>query len=306
MTLAIVTHPACLEHFMGRDHPERPARLKTVLRLIGEPPFDSLPRFVAPRATGIQLRRAHGEDYVQKLVDLSPPEGLVALDPDTYMGPASLEAGLRAAGAVCLAVDQIKAGAAGRVFCAVRPPGHHAERSRAMGFCLFNNVAVGTLHALEAHHLNRVAIVDFDVHHGNGTQAIFQADPRVLYLSSHQSPLFPGTGEPDSGNEHVVDAALPPGSGSDEFRSAWADELLPALEDFQPEMIFVSAGFDGHRDDPLAQLELEHEDFAWITRRLREAADRSAQGRLVSTLEGGYDLDALRECVAAHLIVLMD
>lgn len=305
MSLTIITHPACLAHEMGEGHPECPDRLAAVLEVLDASPFDRLPREEAPRAETTQLERVHDPDYVRRLFDMSPAEGLVMLDPDTRMGPPSLEAALRAAGAVLRGTDLVMGGAGRRVFCAVRPPGHHAEPDKAMGFCLFNSVAVAALHALEHHGLERVAVVDFDVHHGNGTQAAMAAEPRCLYLSSHQSPLYPGTGRADDrGAGNIVNAPLPPGAGTEPFRAAWEETLLPALAEFRPQLIFVSAGFDGHRADPLATMELETEDFGWLTGRLAEVADEHAQGRLVSALEGGYDLAALKDSVRAHLEVL--
>lgn len=306
MTLTIITHPSGLEHEMGEGHPERPERLAAVLEVLGQPPFDGLPREEAPRAETAQLERVHDPAHVRRLFDLSPSDGLVLLDPDTRMGPPSLEAALRAAGALIRGTDLALSGAGTRVFCPVRPPGHHAEPDKAMGFCLFNNVAVAAAHALEEHGLERVAVVDFDVHHGNGTQAAMAAEPRCLYLSSHQSPLYPGTGAADErGAGNIVNAPLPPGAGSEAFRAAWEETLLPALAQFRPQLILVSAGFDGHRADPLATMELEAGDFGWLTGRLAELADEHARGRLVSTLEGGYDLDALRDSVRAHLEALM-
>jgi acetoin utilization deacetylase AcuC-like enzyme len=305
MTLTIITHPAGLEHSMGEGHPERPERLAAVLELLDQPPFDQLPREEAPRADRAQLERVHDPAHVRRLFDMSPAEGLIMLDPDTRMGPSSLEAALRAAGAVIRGTDLVLGEAGGRVFCPVRPPGHHAEPDKAMGFCLFNSVAVAAAHALEHHGLDRVVIVDFDVHHGNGTQAAMADEPRCLYLSSHQSPLYPGTGGADErGSGNIVNAPLSPGAGSEAFREAWEETLLPALAEFRPQLIFISAGFDGHRADPLATMELETEDFGWLTRKLVEVADEHAQGRLVSALEGGYDLEALKDSVGAHLEAL--
>lgn len=305
MTITIITHPAGLEHNMGEGHPERPERLAAVLELLDRPPFDQVPREEAPRADRGQLERVHDPAHVRRLFDMSPAEGLVMLAPDTRMGPPSLEAALRAAGAVIRGTDLVLGEAGGRVFCAVRPPGHHAEPDKAMGFCLFNSVAVAAAHALGHHGLERVAIVDFDVHHGNGTQAAMAGEPRCLYLSSHQSPLYPGTGHSDErGSGNIVNAPLPPGAGSEAFREAWESILLPALAEFRPQLIFISAGFDGHRADPLATMELEAGDFAWLTRKLVALADEHAQGRVVSALEGGYDLEALQDSVRAHLDTL--
>jgi acetoin utilization deacetylase AcuC-like enzyme len=298
----IFTHAACLAHDPGQGHPECPERLQAVLAALAGPRFAALPRHEAPAASHAQLAGAHTAALVARVEACSPRTGHVRLDPDTAMSPASLDAALRAAGAVCAAIDAVAAGPARRAFCAVRPPGHHATRDIAMGFCLFNSVAVGARHAQRAHGFRRIAIIDFDVHHGNGTQDIFWDDPGVLYASSHQAPLYPGTGRADergtSGN--VVNAILPPGSGSAEFRAAWADAVLPAIDAFAPELLLVSAGFDAHRLDPLANLDLDTVDYAWITAELAALADRHAQGRMVSSLEGGYSLTALRESTAAH------
>ena len=306
MTLRCQTHPACLQHDTGAGHPESPARLRAVLQVLDDPRFAAIERVEAPRATREQLLRVHDASHVESIFAHAPESGSLRLDPDTVMSPASLEAALRAAGAACAAVDVVMRGETARAFCAVRPPGHHATPHAAMGFCIFNNIAAAAAQALDGHGLERVAIVDFDVHHGNGTQDIFWNDPRVLFASSHQMPLYPGTGAADErGAGNIVNAPLPPDAGSREFRAAWEDTLLPALAAHRPQLLLVSAGFDAHRRDPLAQLRLEAEDYAWITRRLRELADTHAQGRIVSSLEGGYDLEALRDSVAAHLDALM-
>jgi acetoin utilization deacetylase AcuC-like enzyme len=304
--MRLYTHPACLQHDPGSGHPESPARLRAVLEALDDPRFAQVERAEAPRATREQLLRVHEPAYVESIYANAPQSGSLRLDPDTVMSPASLEAAERAAGAVCAAVDAVIAKETRRAFCAVRPPGHHATPDAAMGFCIFNGIAVAAAHALEAHGLERVAILDSDVHHGNGTQDIFWREPRVLYLSSHQMPLYPGTGaRNERGVSNVVNAPLPPQAGSHEFRAAWDDLLFPALENFRPQLLLVSAGFDAHRLDPLAQLQLETEDYAWITRRICDLADEHAQGRVVSVLEGGYSLDALRESVAAHVAELM-
>jgi acetoin utilization deacetylase AcuC-like enzyme len=259
----------------------------------------------APRATPGALSRAHAASLLATVLDTAPT-GRTMLDPDTVLSPDSAEAALRAAGAGIAAVDAVLGGATTRAFCAVRPPGHHATADTAMGFCLFNNVAIAALHALDVHGLARVAIADFDVHHGNGTQAIFERDPRVLFASSHQMPLYPDTGHADErGIGNIVNAPLPPGAGGEAFREAWESRLLPAIEAFAPQLLLVSAGFDAHRRDPLAQLELEAGDYAWLTLQLAAIADRHAGGRIVSLLEGGYDLDALRECSVAHVGALL-
>ncbi|WP_211306295.1 histone deacetylase family protein [Fulvimonas soli] len=304
--MRLYTHPACLAHDPGEGHVETPARLRAVLRALDRDRFAALDRVEAPRATPEQLRRVHTAAHVERILGLAPAEGTVRLDEDTLMSPGSAEAALRAAGAAVAAVDAAMAGHGVRAFCAVRPPGHHATADRAMGFCLFNNVAVAAAHAIAAHGLRRVAIADFDVHHGNGTQAIFEREPRVLFVSSHQSPLYPGTGgEDERGVDNVVNAPLAPGEGSHAFRELWEGALLPRLHAFRPQLVLVSAGFDAHRDDPLADLRLNGEDYAWITARLVRLADAHADGRLVSTLEGGYDLAALAASAAAHVEALM-
>jgi len=303
--MRLYTHPVCLQHDPGMGHPESPARLRAVLEALDDPRFAQLERVEAPRATREQLLRVHEPAYVESIYANAPQSGSLRLDPDTVMSPASLEAAERAAGAVCAAVDAVMANQTTRAFCAVRPPGHHATPDAAMGFCIFNGIATGAAHALVAHGLERVAILDPDVHHGNGTQDIFARVPRVLYLSSHQMPLYPGTGSiNERGVGNIVNAPLPPQAGSREFRAAWDEILFPALESFRPQLLLVSAGFDAHRLDPLAQLQVETEDYAWITRRLCDLAGEHAQGRVISVLEGGYDLGALRECTAAHVDTL--
>ncbi|MDZ4814161.1 MAG: histone deacetylase family protein [Pseudomonadota bacterium] len=296
----ILTHPACALHDMGPGHPESPARLAAVLSALDAPPLAAIRRLLAPAASIEQLRRAHDVCLIERVFASAPISGLSRLDGDTAMNPNSLDAALHAAGAVVAGVDAVLQGQTDRVFCAVRPPGHHATHVDAMGFCLFNNVAVGAAHAM-ALGLERVAIIDFDVHHGNGTQNIFADDPRVLYASSHQWPLYPGTGaESEHGVGNIHNAVLMPGARSLEFREAWMLQLLPAIAAFKPQLMLISAGFDAHRLDPLAQLNLGAEDFAWVTRALVAIAERHAMGRVVSTLEGGYSLTALRECTAAH------
>ncbi|MFC3650224.1 histone deacetylase family protein [Dyella humi] len=305
--LQLFTHSVCLQHDPGPGHAESPARLRAVLEALDQDRFATVDRVEAPRATREQLLRVHTQAHVDRILAITPESDTVRLDEDTLMSPASAEAGLRAAGAVVAAVDAVMAGHATRAFCAVRPPGHHATPDAAMGFCLFNNIAVGAAHALTAHGLKRVAIADFDVHHGNGTQDIFQREPRVLFISSHQWPLYPGTGSADEqGMGNVINAPLSPGEGSYEFRALWSDALLPRLHAFKPQLLLVSAGFDAHQRDPLANLELQSEDYAWITERLVDLAQAHAGGRLVSTLEGGYDLSALAASASAHVSALMD
>jgi acetoin utilization deacetylase AcuC-like enzyme len=301
MTLAYLTHPACRLHDMGSRHPERAERLSAIEDALKAFELDGfLTRYEAPRATDEQLSRAHGQDYVASLRARAPVEGRVRLDPDTSMGPGTLEAALRAAGAAVRAVDLVMQESHHRAFCNVRPPGHHAERNRAMGFCLFNNIAVGAAHALEMHGLKRVAIVDFDVHFGNGTVEIFEPDARVLVCSTYQYPLYPGMNPPSVAG-HIVNSPLPAGAGGDEFREAVRTDWLPALAEFAPQLLFVSAGFDAWAGDPLAGLQLTEADFGWVTEQLCAVAGHSASGRIVSTLEGGYALEGLAACAAAHI-----
>jgi acetoin utilization deacetylase AcuC-like enzyme len=306
MTTLLLTHEACLAHNPGSHHPESPARLKAVMDGLSAAPFAKLKRKRAPDADLDDIARCHPRAFVDAVLAAVPKQGYAAIDSDTVMSPGSGEAALRAAGAMVAAVDAVIAGEAKNAFCAVRPPGHHAEPEHPMGFCIFNNVAIGAEHARRAHKLERVAVVDFDVHHGNGTQAIFEADPHVFFASTHQSPLYPGTGAAsERGVGNVVNVPLRPMSGSAEFRAGMTDKILPALESFRPQLVLVSAGFDAHRADPLAQLLLEEADYAWVTERLLETAGRHAEGRLVSTLEGGYDLEALAASAEAHVGALL-
>jgi acetoin utilization deacetylase AcuC-like enzyme len=306
MTTFLYTHPACLDHDPGRRHPESPARLRAVLAALDDPEFARLERREAPEAAREDLLRVHPRRHVEGILAAVPKTGHVGIDADTVLSPASGEAALRAAGAVTAAVDAVVAKEADNAFCAVRPPGHHAEPQRAMGFCLFNNAAIGALRAREAHGLGRVAVVDFDVHHGNGTQAAFEADGGLFYASTHQYPLYPGTGAAsETGVGNVVNVPLRPMAGSSQFRLGVTQRILPALDAFRPELVVVSAGFDAHRSDPLAQLMLEEADYTWVTEKLLEVAYRHAAGRLVATLEGGYDLPALAASAAAHIRVLM-
>lgn len=307
MNTALFSHPACLEHDTGEEHPECPARLRAVLAALEDENFMFLDRRDAPLATRAQLERVHPAAHVAEVLDSIPVQGIRSIDDDTVISPGSGEAALRAAGAVIAAVDAVCGGEIRNAFCAVRPPGHHAEPDKSMGFCLFNNVAVGAAHARAVHGLKRIAIIDFDVHHGNGTQSFVEHDPDLLYASTHQWPLYPGTGSvKERGDfDNVVNACLPPMAASPEFRHAVQLQLLPRLDAFRPELVLISAGFDGHSRDPLGGLHLTEADFAWITTKLGEIADRHAQGRLVSCLEGGYDLRALASCAAAHVKALM-
>jgi acetoin utilization deacetylase AcuC-like enzyme len=308
VTTALITHLACLEHDTGPYHPESADRLRAVLGALESEEFAALLREVAPAATVEQLTRVHPLNYVEALLAVRPGAGeSVQIDADTVMSEGSAEAALRAAGAAVMGVDAVMEGWARSVFAAVRPPGHHAEPKRPMGFCLFNNAAVAAMHARARWGVQRVAVVDFDVHHGNGTQAMFAADPDLFYASSHQSPCYPGTGEPwDRGvANNIVNAPLRPGEGSAAFHAAWERDILPELDRFAPGLLIISAGFDAHKADPLAQLRLETADYTWITNELIAIAERHCGGRVVSVLEGGYDLDALAAASAAHVRALM-
>lgn len=301
MTTALYTHASSAEHDTGAGHPERAARIEAVDAALSGVSWSRLLRKEAPRATKEQLSRVHAGGYVDLILENIPEDGYANLDPDTVLSPGTGEAALRAAGAIISAVDDVVAGTVDNAFCAVRPPGHHAEPERGMGFCLFNNVAVGAQHARGVHGLQRVAIVDFDVHHGNGTQAAFCDDPNTLFASTHQFPHYPGTGaESETGVGNIFNAPLDADAGGAEFRAAMNNKILPALRAFRPDIVFVSAGFDAHARDPLASLRLEEPDFEWATIRLQEIAGEYADGRLISTLEGGYDLEALSSSVQAH------
>ncbi|MFO1186332.1 MAG: histone deacetylase family protein [Alphaproteobacteria bacterium] len=310
-TTALITHPACLSHETPPGHPERVDRLRAVLAALDDAGFSGLDRRDAPLADIEAIARVHDRGMIEAVLAAIPTEesgvSFVQLDGDTYASPGSREAALRAAGALQLGVDLVVAGDVENAFCAVRPPGHHAERDATMGFCLFNNIAIGALHARSRHGLKRIAVVDFDVHHGNGTQHNFEEDRNLFFLSTHQMPLYPGTGAASERGKfrNVVNLPLPPGAGSQEFRLAMAKTGFPALEDFAPDLILVSAGFDAHKRDPLAGLTFETSDFAWVTRELKALAAGSAKGRIVSTLEGGYDLQALADSAAAHVAALM-
>jgi len=306
MTTLYYTHQACLGHDTGPGHPERAERLRAVHAALEGPDFAKLERRTPPRAETAWIERVHREEHVRGILDAVPTTDYARLDPDTVISPGSGEAALRAAGAVVAAVDAVCAGEAKNAFCAVRPPGHHAEPSRAMGFCLFNNVAVGATRARSEHQLRRVAVVDFDVHHGNGTQAAFAADSGVFFGSSHQYPFYPGTGAAgETGCGNIVNAPLPAGAGATEFRAAWSERILPALAAFAPQFVLISAGFDAHDADPLAAISLNKEDYRWITAEIAAIAELHAGGRVVSTLEGGYDLNALAASVSTHVAALM-
>ncbi|MEJ2256643.1 MAG: histone deacetylase family protein [Woeseiaceae bacterium] len=306
MPTAFFSHPACLRHDTGADHPETARRLSAIAdRLLASGLSNVLQNYDAPVVSREQLLRVHDSEYVDAIEHSIPEDGFARLDPDTIVSPGSLDAAWHAAGALTAAVDLVVAGTADNAFCAVRPPGHHAERNEAMGFCLFNNVAVGAAHALAAHGLARVAIVDFDVHHGNGTEDMFNDDDRVLFCSTFQHPYFPYTPLREN-TPNRISMPLEAGAGSDEFRNAVREQWLPALERFEPELILVSAGFDAHVADDMAMLNLVDDDYRWVTEKIVAAAQASASGRIVSTLEGGYELHSLARCTEIHLRVLMD
>lgn len=305
--LLLLSHPDCAGHDPVPGHPERPARLAAALAAFRHPALAPCPSLPAPLASREQLCLAHDAAHVERIWSAGEAGSQVQLDPDTAIAAGSLAAARRAAGAVIAGVDAVLEGSARRVFCAVRPPGHHATARQAMGFCQFNNIAIGARHALSRHGLERVAVIDFDVHHGNGSQAIFWQDPAVMVASSHQWPLYPGSGRDTETGDHgnIVNLTLPAGTGGDGFRAAWRERTLPRLEAFAPQLVLVSAGFDGHRDDPLGGLALVEDDYHWLTGELVALADRHAGGRLVSALEGGYDLAALTTCVQAHALALL-
>ncbi len=308
MPTLLIANPHGLDHVMPPGHPEQIPRLEAVNRALSAPEFAGLSRMTAPQATEDQLRLGHPQDYIDGIRAAIPTEGLRALDPDTHASPGSWVAALDGVGGCIAAVDAVLDGRARNAFVATRPPGHHAERDRAMGFCLFSNIAIAAKYALAERGLKRVAVVDFDVHHGNGTQDVLWDVPDALFISSHQMPLYPGTGAPSErgGSNNILNVPLPPGSDGATMRNAYTTQVFPRLETWKPDLILISAGFDAHIDDPLANLAWTTEDFAWVTKKLCEMADTLCAGRVVSTLEGGYDLPALADATAAHVRVLME
>lgn len=307
MTTLYLTHTCFLEHDTGPGHPERPDRLRAIEKILSHELFDDLLSEEPPIADEATIALAHPDSYIAEIKSRRPHEGLIRLDPDTVMSPGTWHAALKAVGAGIKAVDKVMSGQVQNAFCAVRPCGHHAETARAMGFCIFDNVAIAGLYARKQHGVERVAVIDFDVHHGNGTQDIFWSDKELFFASTHQMPLFPGTGAlSETGVGNIFNAPLRAGDGGDQFREAFDTRILPALDNFAPDLILISAGFDAHKNDPLANIGLVEEDFAWVTQRVVELADKHSHGRLVSMLEGGYDLTGLAKSVGVHVKVLMD
>ena len=307
MTTLVVSHPQCLEHLTPFGHPERPDRLRMITHVLEHERFSDLARDEAPLVSIEAIARVHPSDYIERLDNATPLVGLVQVDGDTTLSPGSYEAARRSAGGGVFAVDEVMTGKVANAFVSTRPPGHHAETSTAMGFCMFNNAAIAARHACAVHGVERVAIMDFDVHHGNGTQDIFWSDPDVMYLSTHEMPLYPGTGAANETGAYnqIVNAPLAAGDGGSEFREAFDIVILPRLKAWKPDLLIISAGFDAHQRDPLANINLTEVDFAWATKRLMEIADEACGGRVVSLLEGGYDLEGLGRSVAAHVMALM-
>lgn len=308
MNTQLYTHATCIEHDPGSYHPECPDRLRAVMQGLEAEDFQYLERHEAPVIDMQDVERVHRSDYVQAVIDNVPKEGRIHLDADTAMSPKSLEAARRASGAAVAAVDAVIDGQAKNAFCAVRPPGHHAESGHAMGFCLFNSAAIAAFHAQAKHGLKRVAVIDFDVHHGNGTQHSFEQFESMFYGSSHQYPFYPGSGAAsETGVAHnICNVPLAAGAGTAEFRAAYTDTIIPALIEFDPELLIISAGFDAHERDPLAQLRVKTDDYLWVTRKLLDTADECCDGRAVSMLEGGYDLQALKDSSSVHVKALME
>ena len=308
MSTAFFTDPACLTHITPPGHPEQVARLHAILRVLDGADFAALDRRQAQPASVEELLRCHPQSYIDRIRAAIPAQGSHQLDPDTHVSPGSWDAAVNGLGAVLAALDTVMAGEAANAFAAIRPPGHHAETATPMGFCLFGTVAIAAKRALDHHGLSRVAVLDFDVHHGNGTQDLLWDEPRALFVSSHQFPLWPGTGRADEVGAHdnILNLPIAPNTAGPAFRAAWEETVFPRVEAFKPELILISAGFDAHANDPLAQLNLHDDDFIWITNRICDIADRHAGGRVVSALEGGYDLDALAASTAAHVKTLME
>ena len=301
MRTAYITHDDCLKHDMGLDHPECPARMHAIKdQLIASGLLDFLSHYEAPRASKEQLARVHNNDYIDAIFHQSPQSGLMQIDDDTAMNPHTLSAALHAAGATIKGVDLVMSGEMQNAFCNIRPPGHHAGRAGASGFCIFNNIAIAAAHAIEHYGLQRVAIADFDVHHGDGTEDIFHDDPRVMLCSTFRHPYYPYCGA-DSSNNHIINVPLAAGTGSQEFRTAITEQWLPALERFQPQLLLISAGFDAHWEDDMGGLALREKDYLWLTEVLKDIAQRHANGRIVSALEGGYALHALGRCAMTHI-----
>lgn len=308
MSTALITHPSGFDHHPPSDHPEHPERLAVALDALGNAQFDGLVRVEAPLADDAPLLRCHPPAYLARLRAALPIDGTIRLDGDTYMSPGSMAAARRGVGGALKAVDMVLADEVRNAFVAMRPPGHHAERETPMGFCLLGNPAIAVKHALEVHGLSRVALVDFDVHHGNGSQDLLWDEPHCLFISTHQMPLWPGSGRPEErGNfDNILNLPLPPGTSGADYRALFTEQVLPRLENFAPELILLSAGFDAHASDPLADIRLSEADFAWITEQICDVADRHCAGRIVSLMEGGYDLLALARSVVAHVEVLME
>ena len=306
MSTQFFYHQDCLDHYPGLSHPESPKRLISIRKTLSHTDFDMLSRVQSPKAEFDTITLMHDPYYVETIFNSLPISDFKQLDPDTILSPGSGDALLRGVGGICSAVDNVLSGVSNNAFCCMRPPGHHAEYGEAMGFCIFNNIAVAAKYAQKKYGIDKVAVVDFDVHHGNGTQHLFENDPNLFYASTHQYPAYPGTGAiSEVGLGNIVNVPLKPGTGSEAFRAAYTKTILPKLNTFEPQLLLVSAGFDAHRKDPLCQLNLNSDDFSWVTKHLIEVADNHCQGMLISTLEGGYDLDALASSVAKHVQELL-